>query len=203
MKRLFLVWTVAFVATVAFLVWQKISGPTYPVRFDTEIAGVPLKGELLRTHSITGDMPVTVAMPDSTVAGTVVWRRYPTGDDWTRTPMSWADGQLRALLPKQGMAGKLEYDVQFEKDGQKVVIPPGEAAVARYKGDVPNLVLVFHVSFMILGMLFSTGCGLDALFGGSIVLAALAAQAIMPARRPPPLAHSIPHPASPPPAPPA
>jgi hypothetical protein len=166
-KRLFLVWTVAFFATVAFLVWQKISGPTYPVRFDTTIAGVPLEGELPRTHSITADMPSVVNMPDSTVSATVVWRRYPTAEPWNRTPMAWHRGQLRASLPKQGMAGKLEYDVQFEKDGQKVTIPAGEAAVARYKGDVPNVVLVVHVTFMILGMLFSTGCGLDALFGGT------------------------------------
>ncbi|MBW2704629.1 MAG: hypothetical protein JRF33_27750, partial [Deltaproteobacteria bacterium] len=67
------------------------------------------------------------------------------------------------------MAGKLEYSVEFAKDGQKVVIPPNEAAVARFKGDVANLVLAFHVSFMILGMLFSTGCGFEALTNGGAI----------------------------------
>lgn len=166
MKRVIILWTLAFLLTAAFLVWQKISGPTYEVRFDTSVAGVPLKGELLRTHSITGDMPVVVNISDPDVAGTVIWRRYPTKDAWERLPMQNVDGQLRAALPKQKMAGKLEYQVEFTKDGQKVVVPPREAAVARFKGDVPNLVLVFHVSCMILGMLFSTGCGFDALTNG-------------------------------------
>ncbi len=164
-----MLWTVAFLLTTVFLVWQKISGPTYEVRFNTEIAGVPLKGHLLRTHSITGDMPVTVRVSDPEVTGTVIWRRYPTNDEWARLPMVREDGQLKAALPKQGMAGKLEYSVEFARDGQTVTVPPNEAAVARFKGDVPNLVLIFHVSFMILGMLFSTGCGLEALTGGGAI----------------------------------
>jgi len=165
-KRVILLWTVAFFLTAAFLVWQKISGPTYEVRFATEVAGVPLQGELLRTHSITGDMPVTVKVSDPALQGTVVWRRYPTNDEWTHLPMVNENGLLKAVLPKQGMAGKLEYRVEFSKDGQTVVVPPREAAVARFKGDVPSLVLIFHVGFMILGMLFSTGCGFEALTNG-------------------------------------
>ena len=166
MKRVIILWTLAFLLTAAFLVWQKISGPTYEVRFDTEVSGVPLKGELLRTHSITGDMPVTVNISDSEVAGTVIWRRYPTDHSWERLAMVNEGGQMTASLPAQKMAGKLEYSVEFEKDGEVVRIPAEESAVARFKGDVPNLVLVFHVSFMILGMLFSTGCGFEALSNG-------------------------------------
>lgn len=169
MKRVILLWTVAFFLTVAFLVWQKMSGPTYEVRFKTEVAGVPVKGKLIRTHSITGDMPVTINVTDPELEGTIIWRRYPTNDEWARLPMVNANGQLKASLPKQGMAGKLEYRVELAKDGQKVVVPPKEAAVARFKGDVPNLVLVFHVSCMILGMLFSTGCGLEALTNGGAI----------------------------------
>ncbi len=48
-----------------------------------------------------------------------------------------------------------------------MVFPKDESAVARYKGDVPTLILVFHVTCMVLGMLFSTGAGLDALTGGA------------------------------------
>ena len=128
MKRVIIMWTLAFFLTAAFLVWQKISGPTYEVRFDTEVAGVPLKGELLRTHSITGDMPVTVNISDPAVTGSVIWRRYPTDHPWERLAMVNENGQLKAVLPAQKMAGKLEYSVEFEKDGQKVLIPPKEAA---------------------------------------------------------------------------
>jgi hypothetical protein len=68
------------------------------------------------------------------------------------------------------MAGKLEYRVELVRDGTTVSVPPRETAVARFKGDVPGLVLVFHVTCMVLGMLFSTGAGLEALTGGSAAL---------------------------------
>ncbi len=170
MKRTILVWSVSFVLTLAFLVWQKVSGPTYEVKFRENVAGAPVRGELLRTHSINGDMPVTVHAPDPGVTAVVEWRRYPTQDPWEHLPMQ-RDGEvLRAQLPRQKMAGKLEYYVHIHKDAAVVKVPADEAAVARYKGDVPALILVFHVSFMIIGMFFSTSCGLTGLLGGSAAL---------------------------------
>ncbi len=166
MKRVILLWFLAFVLTAAFLVWQKISGPTYEKRFDTELVGTRIKGELLRTHSITADMPVTIHVPDEAVSATVVWRRFPTNDPWIDLPMV-RDGEvLRAEIPRQGMAGKVEYHVEFTKDGQRVEVPEGEAAVARFKGDVPNTVLMLHIFAIVMAFLFSTRAGFEALANG-------------------------------------
>ena len=166
MKRAILIWLVAFVLTAAFLVWQKISGPTYEKRFKVDVAGTVIKGELLRTHSINGDMPVTIHVPDAEVTAQVVWRRYPTDEPWSRIPMQ-RDGEvLRAHIPRQGMAGKVEYDVEFFKGDVMVPALVDEAAVARYKGDVPNLILILHVTAIVFAFLFSTGAGFEALTNG-------------------------------------
>ena len=166
MKRIILLWSLAFILTAAFLVWQKISGPTYEKRFDTELVGTRIKGELLRTHSISADMPVTIYVPDEAVSATVVWRRFPTDDPWVELPLV-RDGEvLRAQIPRQGMAGKVEYHVEFTKDGQKVEVPIGEAAVARFKGDVPNTVLMLHIFAIVMAFLFSTRAGFEALSNG-------------------------------------
>jgi hypothetical protein len=166
LKRVILLWFFAFVLTAAFLVWQKISGPTYEKRFDTELVGTRIKGELLRTHSITADMPVTIHVPDEAVSATVVWRRFPTDEPWVEIPMV-RDGEvLRSQIPRQGMAGKVEYHVEFTKDGQKVEVPQGEAAVARFKGDVPNTVLMLHIFAIVMAFLFSTRAGFEALANG-------------------------------------
>jgi len=164
-KRIITVWLVSFLLTAAFLVWQKMSGPTYEVRFNEQVAGATVSGELLRTHSINGDMPVTIEAPDPAVTGEVVWRRFPTDEPFARLPLTRDQKVLRATLPRQGMAGKLEYHVELHKDGSTVRVPDDENAVARYKGDVPPLILTTHILFMILGMFFSTACGLFALAG--------------------------------------
>lgn len=191
MKRIIIMWLVTLLFTFAFLVWQKISGPTYEVKVDSEVGGVLVHGELLRTHSITGDMPVRLNAGDRTlgnpgVRGTVIWRRYPTDDAWERKPMTYENGQLQTTLPAQPMAGKVEYMVEIQSDaelrhaaytgsitsGEVQIFPPQAKgpAVARFKGDVPGLVLGFHVVCMILGMFFSTGAGLEALTRGRNLL---------------------------------
>ncbi|MCP4572196.1 MAG: hypothetical protein GY838_07565 [bacterium] len=175
MKRIVTIWLLTFVLTVAFLVWQKVSGPTYEKTGQFDVGTGAMDYELLRTHSITGDLPVTIVVaeagsPDPGIQGTVIWRRYPTDEPWQRLPMRYEDGLLKAELPRQPMAGKLEYEVELVHGQVKELIPGREAAVARFKGDVPGLVLVFHVTCMVLGMLFSTGAGLDALTGGSASL---------------------------------
>jgi hypothetical protein len=156
----------AFILTAAFLVWQKISGPTYEKRFNTEVAGTSIRGELLRSHSINADMPVTIHVADEGVSGTVVWRRFPTEDPWERLTMERDDEVLRTAISRQGMAGKVEYHVELAKDGQTVKIPAKEAVVARFKGDVPNTILILHVFAIVMAFLFSTRAGFEALTNG-------------------------------------
>lgn len=166
MKRVILVWFLAFILTASFLVWQKISGPTYEKRFSTEVAGTRVKGELLRTHSINADMPVTIHIPDEGVSGTVVWRRFPTEDPRERRIMVRAGEDLLTAIPRQGMAGKVEYHVELTKDGQTIKVPSEEAVVARFKGDVPGAILILHVLAIVIAFLFSTRAGFEALTNG-------------------------------------
>jgi len=172
LKRVLSIWVITFFLTVGFLVWQKVSGPTYPRRGSVDVGTGRIAVELPRTNSINSDMEISIPVgdpdaPDPGVTGTVIWRRYPTDEAWQRLPMHYDRGVLRAALPRQPMAGKLEYHVELAHGGRTAVFPRDESAVARFKGDVPALVLVFHVTCMVLGMLFSTGAGLDALTGGA------------------------------------
>lgn len=166
MKRSTVIWLASIALTLAFLVWQRISGPTHGIRFAETVAGARADGKLVRSGSINHDLPVEVHAPDPALAATVVWRRYPTGEAWTELALARDGDLLRAALPRQMMAGKLEYHVRLMKDGQSVQVPRREAAVARYKGDVPPALLASHIACMIVGMFFSTACGMNALLRG-------------------------------------
>jgi len=165
LKRLFLLWFATFIITVAFLVYQKMSGPTYPVRYNVEVGGEVLKGKFSRSGDIHDDLELAITTANEDLRADLVWQRYPIKDGWTRVPFVREDGLLKAWLPKQGMAGKIEYRVEIFNGGDTAVIPQEEAAVARFKGTVPNLILVVHVICMILGMFFSNAAGFDALSG--------------------------------------
>ncbi len=163
-----ILWTLAIVVTLASAVYQRLTGPTYPVRVRAELAGEPVRARLLRSHSVASDLPVRVRAADPLVAGEVRWRRFPLDEPWRELPLARdAQGDLVARLPAQPSAGKLEYTVRLTRDGGVLDLPGGRAVVARFKGDVPPWVLAPHILLMFLGMLWSNRAGLEAAFGGA------------------------------------
>ena len=131
-----------------------------------ELAGTPVQAKLLTSHSVSTDLPVVVIAPDLNAAGKVLWRRLGAGDEWTTTPMIREGEELTAFLPAQPSAGKLEYSVLLATGDARLQLSGEQAVVARFKGDVPAGVLIPHILFMFLAMLWSNRAGLGALAGG-------------------------------------
>jgi hypothetical protein len=161
-----LLWTVALLVTLASAVYQRVTGPTYEIRIDTVFAGGDVRGELLRSHSVAGDLPVALEVDDPQTQGRVLWRRYGTADAWRTVSMIREDARLTARLPAQPSAGKLEYSVVLARGEETLVVSGEETVVARFKGDVPRHFLWPHILLMFLGMLWSNRAGLEAVFGG-------------------------------------
>jgi hypothetical protein len=172
-------WIIAVVLTLTSAVWQRMSGPTYPMKGSVRLAGQEIALRLERSYSITGRQPITVAAADAGVTGTVEWRRFPTSDPWSTLQLTRQGDRLETAIPPapeplMPMAGKLEYRVTLT-NGTEQVSFPDKPAVTRFKGDVPAWVLIPHVAGMFFGMLFATRAALAALFGGDTRAPALLA----------------------------
>ncbi len=165
MRRNWALWVLAVLVTLSSAAWQRLSGPTYPVRGEVELGGAQVALRLTRSHGGEGGQPVRVLAPDSALAGEVAWRRYPTGDPWTVVPLARAGEWLEAELPHQPPAGKLEYQVHLWRGSDEAVFPP-RPAITRFKGDVPAWLLIPHVLAMFVGMAYSNRAGLEALARG-------------------------------------
>lgn len=170
MARNILFWILALLITLSSAVYQRKTGPTYPVDGQAEVGEVMVFYSLTRSHGGDGDQPIRVRTErDGMVFGTLIYRRYKTDDPWTRVPMEAQGDTLTAWLPHQPPAGKLEYFLELEPasaggaDEAVRRIPAQETVVTRFKGAVPNGVLIPHVIFMFLAMLFSTRTGIEAL----------------------------------------
>ncbi len=160
-----MLWVVAVVATLASAVWQRMTGPTYPVRGTVVVDGAAVKMRLTRSHGGPGDQPVRIAAPDPELGGEVAFRRYPTAEAWTVVPLRRSGEWLYAELPHQPPAGKLEYQVHLRRGEAEAVFPP-RPAVTRFKGAVPAWLLIPHVLAMFVGMVYSNRAGLEALIRG-------------------------------------
>ncbi len=167
--RTALLWVLALLLMAATVVYQRRTGPTYPLRGKAVVVGRELSYRLIRSEETVRE--ARVALPDPGVPGTLVWRRFPTQEPWTRQAMvrESRDGkvELAGRLPIQPPAGKVEYTVELGEGTETVRIPMGDPIVVRYKGPVALAVLLPHVSMMFIAVLLGLRTGLGTLFGTS------------------------------------
>lgn len=168
-RNVVLYWILAIVITLGTAVYQRMTGPTYPKRITFEIGNQEYNLKLPRSYGGAGDCPVELAIPDEGVSGAIVYRRYPSSEDWKSIPMKREGELLTTTLPHQPPAGKIAYYIMLkDADGKEIKIPDEEEPVViRYKGAVPDYVLGPHIFFMFFAMLLSNLTGLLALAGFS------------------------------------
>ena len=159
-----LLWIVAFLITAASAVYQRRTGPTYPVRGKVVLDETIVSYRLLRSHEVGQGAPIRLTVPDTTVTGYIRYRWFEMpGEELEMIPLKRQDDALIAQLPERPPAGKIMYFVYLEKGGEKYSLSADEPVVIRYKGGVPTAVLIPHVILMFLAMLLSTRAGLEAL----------------------------------------
>lgn len=143
--------------------YQRKTGPTYPLRGKVLINGQEIEYKFNRSHSGESNQSVTLIFPDSAYQAELRYTLFKANKLWESIPMSWENGQFTAELPNQPPAGKLEYYIMLSRQSRKYTVPSDRTVVTRFKGDVPDVVLVPHVLFMFLAMLLSNLSALEAI----------------------------------------
>jgi len=158
-----LLWGLAFVIAAAVMVYQRLTGPTYPFRGRVEVGGTLVKFELPRSAVNVNDCEVALDIPEREISGFIEWKRYRTEDPWEKVPLERKDDKLTALLPRQPKAGKLAYRVILIKDAAETSLAGANPVVIRFRGDVPIYVVIPHVLAMLSALMFSMRSGIAAI----------------------------------------
>ncbi len=158
-----LLWMLAFLITVSSAVYQRMTGPTYPVKGTVSLGDTQVNFKLLRSETIEQNAPVRLYVPDSSITGSMRYRRYKSNDNWTTEDLKREGDYLTGSLPPLPPAGKMMYSVHLKQGSEKVSLTGGTPIILRYKGPVPDFVLIPHVLIMFLAMLFSNRAALEAL----------------------------------------
>jgi hypothetical protein len=77
------------------------------------------------------------------------------------------DSRLTATIPHQPPAGKVEYRLRLGGPAGTQPIPDGDPVVARFRADVPGLVLIPHIIAMFGSMLVVTRVLLEVVRGST------------------------------------
>ncbi len=151
-KTLF--WILSFIITVSFAYFQRITGPTYPIKTISQYKGASIKSYLPRSCTIGKSDCVIKVFSENEIEGNLIWRRYKSLDKYARSPMVYEAGVLKGFIKEQPPAGKVEYKVEIGAKADKILIAE-KPVITRFKGFVPPHILVPHIVFMFLFMLFS------------------------------------------------
>ena len=109
----------AIIITLSAAVYQRLTGPTYPLRGKVIINGQEIEYRFNRSHSTKTDQPVRLEFPDSTYQAELRYTFFKANKPWESSPMKWEEGQFKAELPVQPPAGKLEYYIELIKQSLK------------------------------------------------------------------------------------
>ncbi len=160
-----LLWVTAVLVMLGSAVFQRLTGPTYPLGGALEIDGREYRYSLTRSGVSTEDERVAIPRPEGETAATLYYKRFKTDDSLTAVPLSPEGDELVASLPRQPAAGKLEYTVVVHTASGDAWLPgEGQTVVIRFKDPVPLWLLLPHVITMFFGILFGIRTGLAALF---------------------------------------
>ena len=146
-------------------VFQRMTGPSYPMRGVAELSKEEIiRYRLPRSDEGRGKLEISIPEPSSNAQAILEWRRYPTEEPFQKLEMKPdGEGRVRATIPQQPPAGKVEYRIVVRGAGETIAIPTAEAVVARYRGSVPAGVLIPHILAMFGSMLVSTRALLEVL----------------------------------------
>lgn len=166
MKNIIL-WIIAIIIMAGFAIYQRTTGPTYPFKGKKEVQDETIKFSLPRSHEVTSDQKVFIIVKNKDIAGEMKYRRHPSYDDWTTIGMFRSGDSLIAYIPKQKPAGKIMFDINLiTQNGDKVKLLE-KPVITRFKGVVPEWLLVIHIIFVFSAVIFSTRTVFEVIFKGN------------------------------------
>jgi hypothetical protein len=170
-----LIWIFAILLTGTVLIYQRLTGPTYPKRGNIEIGNQKIEYKLLRTWENEKDAAdrrgarIAITAEDPSITGICRYKRLGTADEWTSLQMLREEDELVATLPAQPAAGKLLYLVSLSKGSESYSLTE-EPVVIRFKDWIPGWIPFPHVLLIFVALLFSTMAAVEALRRGKQVM---------------------------------
>lgn len=171
-----LLWLVAAAVTSLYILYEN--DPYDPLRGTASFrSGTEVGYSLIRSRVTGRELPVAVRT-DEAVEGYVLFRRLSSTDEWQRAEMkrqavrigSHGGGEseelLAAMLPALNkMGGKYAFRIVLTLDEETLQIDggDGEPVVARFRGSIPAWILIPHIVFIMLSLLFGLRASLAAL----------------------------------------
>lgn len=172
----FIIWLVAILITLTAVVYQRMTGPTNPLKTTFTLDGETYKTKFSRSletlvnfdnldqKGLSSSMNVKLEPAQDNISLLVLYRRYPGEDSLTTIKATNNKGVYHLEMPSQPPAGKIIYYPLFIKDGQEEILENESGIIMRFKAPVSANILIPHIILMFVAMLFSNLAGIMSFF---------------------------------------
>jgi len=178
-------WILAFVITISAAIYQRATGPTYPKKITVAVNHIDYRLKLVRSLGLDEASEVKLKINDPTISAKIYYRRYMSQDEFQMADFKFRSKPIHSFtmnkifninkeegffaeVPAQAAAGKIEYYFEITDAAETKAYLKESPVVIRFKGGVPGFILIPHIFFMFLAMLFSNLSGLLAAFSINI-----------------------------------
>ena len=155
-------WIIAFLITISTAVYQKLTGPTYPLQGKVSLADTEIKYRLARSHETDKDYELGIMTQGEDISGYVIYKRHKTDDPWNKVPMVRKEESLVAKLPYQPPAGKLEYKVMLIYQGRETSLSGEPPVIIRFLHSIffgyILVLLISSIATKTLEIYYNAGC---------------------------------------------
>ncbi|QIA07475.1 hypothetical protein [Draconibacterium halophilum] len=180
MKKVFY-WLLAVVITLAAVIYQRKTGPTYDKKLLVEVNNTNYEVKLVRSIEIDSNTEVKLAIDDNNIEARFFYKKFLSDDPYQSVDFVYkkqpVDSYLMnkvfnlteekgwfATVPEQPAAGKIQYYFEItDSNGTKTYMDK-TPVVIRFKGAVPSSILAPHIFFMFFAMLLGNLAGIMAIF---------------------------------------
>lgn len=174
-------WILAFVITISAAIYQRATGPTYPKKIKVEVNHIEYSLKLVRSLGLDEEPEVKLKINDPTISAKIYFRRNLSNDEFQMSDFKFKSKPIDSFVmnrifnvnkeegffaevPQQPAAGKIEYYFEITDAAETKTYMKESPVVIRFKGGVPGFILIPHILFMFIAMLFSNLSGLMAIF---------------------------------------
>ena len=80
-KRRILLWILGAIITLAMAYYQRLTGPTYPVKIEFSLNNKTYESKLIRSHGGDDDAKVFLNITDENIKAKLFYKNYPENEE--------------------------------------------------------------------------------------------------------------------------
>ncbi len=174
-------WILAIIMTLAAVIYQRKTGPTYDKKMDVQVNDSTYQLKLVRSLEIGSGAFVKLGIDDTSISAKLYYKRYPSKEAYQSVDFQYATKPVHSFLmnkvfhiteekgwfaevQEQPAAGKIQYYFEITDKTGTTAYLEHEPVVIRFKGAVPSSILAPHIFFMFFAMFLGNLAGIMAVF---------------------------------------